>query len=151
MSIGDTDAKKYLCIQLKDNSNSRVFVPYSHLDDRGVREAISSFEKVRKEMFKTPRDLDDHYRTRQANIKERIDESGVTELIRGLRDLCWREYSDRLTNTDKKLRNKLQKRLRREIAVGEEMTPATAGVRIQKIINEAMLKHDEELGIELDD
>lgn len=126
-------------------------VPFSHLDERGVREAISSFERVRKEMFQTPRDLDDHYRTRQANIKDRIDEGGVRELIRGLRDLCWREYSDRLTNTDKKLRSKLQKRLRREIAVGEDMTPATAGQRIQKIINEAMVAHEEELGIEIID
>lgn len=150
MSI-EGSQKKYLCIELQDNANSRVLVPFSHLDERGVREAISSFEKVRNEMFKTPRDLDDHYRTRQANIRERIDEGGVRELIRGLRDLSWREYSDRLTNTDKKLRSNLQNRLQREIAVGEIITPANAGMRIQKIINEAMLAHEAELGIELDD
>lgn len=126
-------------------------VPVDYLDKRGVREAISSFKLVREVMMQTPRDLDDHYRTRQANIRSRIDEGGVRQLIAGLRDLCWREYSDRLTNTDKKLRMQLQKRLRREIAVGEDITRTRAGIKLKEIIQEAMLYHEEDLGIEIDD
>jgi CarD family transcriptional regulator len=146
----DGEDREYVCIDLRDDNNSTVMVPVEELDDSGLREAIDSLELVREVMFDTPRELHDHYRTRQANIKDRIDKGGPRELIQGLRDLCWREHKDRLTNTDKRLRMKLRKRLQHEIALDHEYTKATIRRKIKKIIREAMEHHADELGVEVE-
>jgi RNA polymerase-interacting CarD/CdnL/TRCF family regulator len=141
----------YLCIDLQDTANSRVMVPINLLDDAGLREAIGNIGLVREIMFNEPRKLDDHYRTRQANIRERIDEGGIRQLVQGLRDLCWREHYDRLTNTDKKLRSRLQKRLQRELSVAHNLSKSAAREWVNQIIDEAMQMHTQNLGSELDD
>ena len=143
--------KHYLCIDLQDTNNSIVMVPQVSLQDIGLREAISNIDLVREIMFKAPRSLDDHYRTRQANIRERIEDGGIRQLIQGLRDLCWREYSDRLTNTDRKLRKRLQTRLQREISIAHDIPKATARKKLATIIEKAMLVHADKSGVDVDD
>jgi RNA polymerase-interacting CarD/CdnL/TRCF family regulator len=141
---------RYLCVDLKDANNSKVMIPEDSLKESGLREAIGNINLVHEIMFNEPRELDDHYRTRQANIRQRIEQGGIRQLIQGVRDLCWREYSDRLTNTDKRLREHLLKRLQREVIVAHEMSKTAAKQHINGIINAALETHAQKQGLALD-
>ena len=141
---------RYLCIDLKDANNSKVMIPEDALKKSGLREAISSIKLVREIMFKEPRELDDDYRTRQANIRKRIESGGIRQLIQGVRDLCWREYCNYLTNTDKRLRERLLKRLQQEVTVAHEMSTLAVKQHISSIIDAALETHARTQGLALD-
>lgn len=144
------DEKRYLCVDIKDTNNSKVMIPENTVKASGLREAIGSIKLVREIMFNKPRELDDHYRVRQANIKKRIEEGGIRQLIQGIRDLSWREHYDRLTNTDKRLLARLIKKLQREVTVAHEMPKASVKTRILNIINSALETHTQRQGLVLE-
>lgn len=131
----------YLCIELIDEAHSTVMIPMDSVQKRGLREASGSFELVREVMFKEPHELADDHRSRKANIRSRIDEGGLRQIIQELRDLYWREYSAHLTNTDKKLRASLNQRLLQELAVTYKLSKLRIRERLNQIIDAAMQDH----------
>lgn len=131
----------YLCIELKDTANSQVMTPIKTMEERGLREADGTFALIREVMLKQPRELDADHRTRQADIRSRISEGGLRHIIQGLRDLYWREFTEHLTNTDKRLRMALDKKLQQEMAVTNNISKAVAKQRISQIIQAAMETH----------
>ena len=116
-------------------------IPVETLDD-GFREALNDIEIVRDVMMQAPNELDNNFRTRQANVLKRIKTGGVRQKIRVLRDLCWREHIAKLTQTDMRIRNRVQKRIQREIKVAHNITSVEAKQMLKHIIQDAMLTHE---------
>lgn len=138
---------QYLCIELSDAVNSIVMIPYESLEEIGLRRSILDFKLVKEVLNNEPEELDDHYRTRQSNIQQKIKRGRALYLLQALRDLTWRERHLRLTGADERLRNSIRDRLVAELSLDPSITLKEAQVKLTQIMQRAMKHHDEKMGI----
>lgn len=108
-----------------------------------LRDAITDFTLVENLMYDTPQELPDNHRVRQTEIETVLKNGKVRQLICMLRDLSWKEWNQKLTATDSRLRNRVQKRIVMELAATPSMTAQIMRERIVNLIEQAMQKHQE--------
>ena len=121
-------------------------IPVDRMEEADLRPTMHDMTIIREVMAMTPEELSDHHRTRQNAIEELISTGKPRKLAQVLRDLSWRRHNDiKLTQTDKKLETRAQKRLLNELAVGMHLTLQTVSKRLSSIIVEAMIAHDGEV------
>jgi len=132
--------RQYFCIRLNDG-NQTVMIPVENVDEEELRPAIDDFSVIEEVMNSLPNELDDNYRTRQAGIKAKLRTRNPRKLAQALRDLCWLEYTHKLTTTDSRLRDRLIKALARELSLKPRITLLAARNRLQRIIEQAMHRH----------
>lgn len=142
ISIDGGEGRRYLLIDIKDSHNSTVMIPMDQLEHAGVREAIEGVKLIREGLMEKPRILDDNYRTRQGMIRSEVKAEGIRAVIRGFRDLAWREHYHGLTKTDLRLKNKLAKQITRELSVGMGVSKAQAQRKLGDLLIEALERHD---------
>lgn len=115
------------------------------VESSDLRDAVTDFTLVEQLMYEPPQELSDNHRARQTEIESVLKTGKVRQLIRMLRDLSWKEWSQKLTATDSRLRNRIQKRIVMELAATPSMTAQIMRDRITTLIEQAMLKHQEAL------
>ena len=121
--------RKYHIVELVGN-RGEVMIPIDTADDMDIRPAIKNMDVI-EEIFSTPpSELSDDYRARQAKIEKQIKTRDPEAMAEALRDLAWREHTDKLTSVELKMKSKLVKMLSREIAV---IRPA---VNVEKATNQ---------------
>jgi len=110
------NTKKYHVVELVGN-RGEVMIPIEGVEDMDIRPAIKNMDII-EEIFSTPpTELSDDYRARQAKIEKQIKTREPEAMAEALRDLAWREYTDKLTSVELKMKSKLMKMLSREISV----------------------------------
>lgn len=136
----------YYSITLFDGKGT-LFVPVEEVDSVGVRRAEYGEDKLRQVFMEEPVALDDNYRTRQARMREKIGSGEPLKVAEALRDLAWREHTDRLTKIDTDLKRGAQKMLIGELAAHSQTTLKAATQKLNNLLNRAIRKHDAEAEI----
>lgn len=108
--------RKYHIVELVGN-RGEVMIPIDAVAEMNIRPAIKSMDVIKEIFSQVPTELSDDYRTRQAKIEKQIKTRDPEAMAEALRDLAWREYTDKLTSVELKMKSRLMKMLSREIAV----------------------------------
>ena len=94
-----------------------VMIPVEAATDMNIRPAIEDLSVIEEVFAAPPSELSDDYRTRQATIQKQIQTREPEAMAMALRDLFWREQTDKLTSVELKMKSSLMKMLSHEIAV----------------------------------
>ncbi|MGJ3237410.1 MAG: CarD family transcriptional regulator [Anaerolineae bacterium] len=140
----DGKQREYFCIQMNDNRQT-LMIPVENMDEDEIRPAITDMSVIEEVFHNEPAELDDNYRTRQANIRQKLKTRSPRKLAQALRDLVWLERTHKLTNTDTRLRDNLIQRLSRELALHPSMTVANARQKLEAMVNAAITDHLDDL------
>lgn len=131
----------YFCVELSDN-RGMIMVPADKVDNDEIRLAVTNIDAIEEVLQAPPELLQDDHRVRQNTIKENIKTHDPRILAATLRDLAWREYRDKITFTDAQLKDKAQRLLAQELALDPSVGLDVARKRISSILNEALVKYD---------
>lgn len=94
-----------------------VMIPVEAATDMNIRPAIDDLSILEEVFAAPPSKLSDDYRSRQATIQKQIQTREPDAMAQALRDLFWREQTDKLTSVELKMKSSLMKMLSHEIAV----------------------------------
>ena len=94
-----------------------VMIPIEVANNMNIRPAIQDLTIFSEVFALPPAHLPDDYRTRQAQIQKQISTREPDAMAMALRDLYWREQTDKLTSVEMKMKSSLMKMLSHEIAV----------------------------------
>ncbi|MCY4063869.1 MAG: hypothetical protein OXG53_15970 [Chloroflexi bacterium] len=94
-----------------------VMIPVEAATDMNIRPAIEDLSIIEVVFAEPPLQLSDDYRSRQATIQKQIQTREPEAMAMALRDLFWREQTDKLTSVELKMKSSLMKMLSHEIAV----------------------------------
>jgi RNA polymerase-interacting CarD/CdnL/TRCF family regulator len=94
-----------------------VMIPVEAATDMNIRPAIEDLSIIEQAFALPPSQLSDDYRSRQATIQKQIQDRDPEAMATALRDLFWREQTDKLTSVELKIKSSLMKMLSHEIAV----------------------------------
>lgn len=108
--------RQYHIVELVGN-RGEVMIPLDAVEDMDIRPAIKNLDLIQSIFSEQPAELSDDYRARQAKIEKEIKTRDPQALAEALRDLAWREHTDKLTTVELKMKSKLMKMLSREMAV----------------------------------
>lgn len=123
---GTVTGKKKLTLQGKTRAyhivelvgeRGEVMIPVDVATDMNIRPAIEDLTIIEEVFAEPPCELSDDYRARQAKIQKQIQTREPMAMAQALRDLFWREQSDKLTAVETKLKSRLMKMISHEIAV----------------------------------
>lgn len=137
--LGD-QARDYYRIELI-SGNGMLMIPTDEIENLGVRYARYSTDDLRKVLMQEPTELQDHYRSRQANIRDQLASGSPRKIAAALRDLAWREREDDLTKVDRDLKREAKSRLIEEIAAQGNIALSTAKKRLNKLLDTALESH----------
>lgn len=120
-----------------------VMIPVEFATDMNIRPAISDLSIIEEVFAAPPSVLSDDYRSRQASIQKQIQTREPEAMATALRDLFWRERTDKLTSVEMKMKSSLMKMLSHEIAViCAETTVEKANSQLTKMLYQ-MVQPDE--------
>lgn len=136
----DGKEREYFCIQMNDDRRT-LMIPVENIDEEELRPAITDMSVIEEVFYNEPVELDDNYRTRQAEIRQKLKTRSPRKLAQALRDLVWLERTHKLTNTDTRLRDNLIQRLSRELALHPSVTVASARQKLEALVNSAITEH----------
>lgn len=112
-----------------------VMIPVEVATDMNIRPAIEDLSVIEEVFGAPPSQLSDDYRSRQAAIQKQIQTREPEALAQALRDLFWREQTDKLTSVELKMKSSLMKMLSHEIAViCSEMTVEQANSHLTQML-----------------
>lgn len=94
-----------------------VMIPVEAATEMNIRPAIEDLTVIEEVFSKPPSLLSDDYRSRQATIQKQIQTREPEAMAMALRDLFWREQTDKLTSVELKMKSSIVKMLSHEIAV----------------------------------
>ena len=94
-----------------------VMIPVEVVNNMNIRPAIQDLTIFKEVFALPPAQLSDDYRTRQAQIQKQISTREPDAMAMALRDLYWREQTEKLTSVEMKMKSSLMKMLSHEIAV----------------------------------
>ncbi len=94
-----------------------VMIPVEAAIDMNIRPAIEDLSVIEEVFAAPPTQLSDDYRSRQATIQKQIQTREPDAMATALRDLFWREQTDKLTSVEIKMKSSIMKMLSHEIAV----------------------------------
>lgn len=139
----DGKKREYFCIEMNDDRRT-LMIPVENIDEEELRPAITDISLIEEVLNNEPAELDDNYRTRQANIRQKLKTRNPQKLAQALRDLVWLERTHKLTNTDTRLRDSVIQALSRELALKPSLSVANARKRLEDLVNAAITEHLDE-------
>lgn len=139
---GGNNKKRYFCLRLvNDKDKSVVMISEESIEEAGLRTKLITARTIKKIMRETPFALDDDTQARQGYIKTHSASCDPQEMVRLLRDICWREQTNRLTQSEIKARNTLMDTLESELAASQGVNTTAAHSVLQEIIEQVMAEH----------
>lgn len=136
----DGERKEYFCIELIGD-RGMLMIPAANVDSAEIRSAMLDTNLISTIMSKPPAPLSNDHRARQNQLKAQIKTRDPKELAAALRDLCWRERTDKLTFTDAQLKDSAFRLLTQELALNPSFALDTARTQINLIIENTMTAH----------
>ena len=136
--------RSYHIVELVGN-RGEVMIPVEAASDMNIRPAIEDLSIIEEVFGKPPASLSDDYRSRQASIQKQIQGREPEAMAKALRDLYWREQTDKLTSVELKMKSNLIKMLSHEIAViCPDMTVEKANSQLMQMLHRMVQRDDEE-------
>jgi len=130
--MGET--KSYYVVKTKD---STYWIPAKKLDNERIR-PITSPDTIQDSVVSAleaePQEMDDNYKTRRKRINDVNGE--IVPMAKVVRDLSYRQATDRLNTTERQMLDKLKSRLATEWATSIGVTVQTARKKINKILRQ---------------
>ena len=139
----DGDTIRYVTIELADDRGT-LMIPEDQFEEKDLRPAMTSLEVIREVLYKAPQALSDNHRVRQSKVEKHIKSGNPRKIAQSLRDLSWREATDRLTGTDSRLLGDAITRLAQELALHPTKTLNGVRKRLTSLIDEAIAHHNEQ-------
>lgn len=136
----DGERKEYFCIQLI-GERGMLMVPAENVNTEEIRLAMLDTHLIKSILQETPEPLANDHRARQNKLKAQLKTRDPKELARALRDLCWRERTDKLTFTDAQLKDMAFRLLAQELALNPAYALDSARTQINLLIDKAMKAH----------
>lgn len=144
--VYDGKKREYFCVQMNDDKRT-LMIPVENIDEDELRPAMTDMALIEEVLYNEPAELDDNYRTRQAEIRQKLKTRNPRKLAQALRDLVWLERTHKLTNTDTRLRDKVIQALSRELALKPSLSVAVARRKLETLVHSAITDHlDDEEG-----
>ena len=135
--------RSYHIIELVGN-RGEVMIPVDAATEMNIRPAIADLSIIEEVFAKPPSELSDDYRSRQASIQKQIQTREPEAMAMALRDLYWREQTDKLTSVELKMKSNLIKMMSHEIAViCSETTVEKANSQLMQML-QRMVRGDDE-------
>ncbi|MCY3835598.1 MAG: hypothetical protein OXF83_04050 [Anaerolineaceae bacterium] len=138
----DGNQRQYYCIRLLA-SHGEVMLPIDSMEENEIRTDIVEEDFIRQVMNLTPEILANDYKVRQANIRRQLTSGTPSEIVQALRDLCWRERYRPLTSADSELKLKALRLVKEELALKLQIDIEEAAKRLNDIIADAMISHQQ--------
>lgn len=138
--------RHYICIELADKRSTLMVQP-DELDPAEIRMTMDDFSVLREVFNDQPEILSDQHRSRQHTLQSKLNSNNPQKVAQVLRDLIWRERTASLTETDKRIKDKAERKLIRELNLSDEIN--SAGNRLNEIIERTMQKHMDSLGAQV--
>ena len=132
--------RQYYCIEIAGDAGM-LYIPQDSVDDSRLRYALDDTSLIEDVMENPPLELNDNHQMRRTNMEKKIKSSNPRHVIQALRDLTWREHINKLTGTDKRLRETALERLVNELTLSTSMKVEKVRARINEITDEAMTHH----------
>ena len=132
--------RNYVCIELTANQGT-LMIQEEKFETGEVRPAVTDNHFIANIVQEPPQALLDDHRARQNQIKEMMKSHDPRQLAEALRDLCWREATDKLTFTDTQMRDKLLRQLSQEMSLHPQTTYDEARNWLLDTLNEAIQEH----------
>ncbi len=136
----DGQAREYFCIELSGD-RGLLMVPRENVNEDEIRPALTDTELIADVLQNPPQELGNDHRVRQNTIRAKIKTRDPRQLAQALRDLCWREHTDKLTYTDSQLKDQVQRLLTQELALNPAVTPDAVRTRLNQLIKTAIASH----------
>lgn len=130
---------KYYQIELI-SGNGTLMIPVKQANEIGLRPATNEIDEIMDILVEEPSNLNDNYRTRQANISTKIYSGDPMQIAEALRDLVWRGRDSNLAEGDTNLKLKAKELLASEVAVRAGIKLATAQQRLETVLRQAQGK-----------
>ncbi len=131
--------KRYYVIEIP-TKDLTVYVPWSTIDQAGVRPAMSraKLSDVLDKLRSTPRHLPEDYKERQEQVWEMLKTGRVMPIAEVVRDLVWQKERDHLTKRDADLLAQGQERLAAEMALISGAKVSDMEKTIEDVLADAM-------------
>jgi RNA polymerase-interacting CarD/CdnL/TRCF family regulator len=136
----DGEKREYFCIELSGD-RGLLMVPVENVNEDEIRPAITDTAMIDEVLHKPPQELGNDHRVRQNTIRAKIKTRDPRQLAQALRDLCWREHTDKLTYTDSQLKDQVQRLLTQELSLSPSMAPDSARAHLNDLVRKAMAAH----------
>ncbi len=134
--------RSYHIVELVGN-RGEVMIPVETATEMNIRPAIEDLTIIEEVFAKPPSQLSDDYRSRQASIQKQIQTRDPEDMAEALRDLYWREQTDKLTSVELKMKSNLIKMLSHEIAViCAETTVEKANSQLMQMLHRMVQSDD---------
>lgn len=141
----DGQKREYFCIELSGD-RGLLMVPRENINEDEIRPALTDMHLIDDVFQKPPQELGNDHRVRQNTIRAKIKTRDPRQLAQALRDLSWREHTDKLTYTDSQLKDQVQRLLTQELALNPSVAPETARARLNQLVKAAITSHAEQRG-----
>jgi RNA polymerase-interacting CarD/CdnL/TRCF family regulator len=139
----DGQTREYFCIELSGD-RGLLMVPRENVNEDEMRPALTDTDVIAAVLQKPPQELGNDHRVRQNTIRAKIKTRDPRQLAQALRDLCWREHTDKLTYTDSQLKDQVQRLLTQELALNPSLTPDAVRNRLNQMVKAAIAQHAEQ-------
>ena len=134
--------KRYYCLRLAtEKDKSMVLIPEDAIETAGLRTTLLNEATIQETMSQPPVKLEGDIRVRQDYIKTKMRSRDPQELVGLLRDLCWYEQTQRLSQAESRSREELLTTLGGELSASQQVSPLAAKHTLDAIIAAAMANH----------
>ncbi len=133
--------KRYYAVELVDDQ-STVLVPADQVENIGIRTDIIDLKTIETILHNTPHILSEDYRIRQAEIRDKMNSGKPGEMLQALRDLCWHEWTKKLTPKELDMKTQLLDVLTQELSLRVKFDLPSARSQMQTMLHHAMHTHE---------
>jgi CarD family transcriptional regulator len=139
LNMNGKDAHYYTIDLINDQGT--LMIPVAEAETIGLRSANYGRAKILDVLATEPIILSDHHRSRHTEIEGKIASGDPVSVAEVLRDLIYREHTDRLTGRDTKLKIEARRLLMGELAVRNETNLEEAKEMLDTLVEKAMADH----------
>ena len=132
--------KQYYCLRLA-RVESLVMIPEDALEQAGLRLKLLNAPTIKRIMHKQPSKLDEDSQERRTYIETQMQSDNPHEVVSALRDICWYEAENGLTQTEIKLRKGLFETIASELSAFQRVDSLTARADLKQIVDDAIAAH----------
>lgn len=140
----DGETRHYICIELTGDRGTLMVQP-DEVKPEEVRQTLNSMDIICEVFNMTPEELSDQHRSRQPKLQAKIRSNDPKKIAQALRDLVWRDLTNSLTETDRRIMDSARRKLLQELKISPQIESATH--KLDNVIDEAMQRHLAKAGI----
>jgi CarD family transcriptional regulator len=132
--------RKYFCIELVQKRGT-LMLPAEDIEAVGLRLPITDITLLKEVFADTPESLPEDTYARQSALEAKLNSGNLRKAAQALRDLCWREYTLKISFSERKLKEQAISRIMDELILNPAYTIGTVKLTLDQLIDAAMQSH----------